>query len=85
MPSDAGGAGRGPDFIGRRHGLDPDDIGAAFLQPLDLLDENLKGFVLGDRPERRQKIAGRPHRAGDDDRPPGAIGGGTGDFRGERD
>ena len=81
----AGGARGGADFLGRRHGLDPDDVGAALLQPLDLFDENLDRLVLGERPERREQIAGRPDRAGDDDRPPGAIGGVARDFGGERD
>ena len=68
MPTSGGGARRGADFLRRRHGLDPDDVRAALLQPLDLLDEHLDRLVLGHRPERRQQIAGRPDRTGDDDR-----------------
>ena len=67
-------AGGGAHFLQRRHGLDPDDVGAALLQPLDLLDEDVDRLVLGERPERRQQVAGRPDRAGDDHRPPGGIG-----------
>ena len=60
---------RGAHLLERRHGLDPDDVGAALLQPLDLLDEDVDRLVLGERPERGQEVAGRPDRAGDDHRP----------------
>ena len=74
MPTRSAAARRGAHLLQRRHGLDPDDVGAALLQPLDLLDEDVDRLVLGERPERRQEVAGRPDRAGDDHRPAGGIG-----------
>ena len=67
MPTLGRGAGRGAISSGRRHRLDPDDVDAALLQALDLLDEHVDRLVLAHRPERREQIAGRPDRAGDDD------------------
>ena len=65
---------RGADLFRRRHGFDPGDVGAAFAQALDLLDEDLDRLVFAQRPERGEEVAGRSDRAGDDDRPPRAVG-----------
>ena len=73
----------GADLLERRHGLDPDHVGAAFLQPLDLLDEDLDRLVLGERAERREQVAGRPDRARHHHRPPCCVGDGAGILRGE--
>ena len=75
--------GGGADLLERRHGLDPDDVDAAVLQALDLLDEDLDRLVLGQRAERCEEVAGRPDRAGNHHRPPGGIGDGAGVLRGE--
>ncbi len=73
----------GADLFRGRHGLDPDDVGAARLQALDLLDEDLDGLVLGQRPERRKKIARRPDGARDDNLAPRLVGDGAGDLGGK--
>ena len=83
MPTLGRGARRGPHFLRRRHGLDPGDVGAAFAQALDLLDEDLDRLVFGQRPERREQVARRPDRTRDDDRPPGAVGDRARDLGGE--
>ena len=68
-----GGQRRRADFLGRRHGLDPCDIGAAFLQALDLLDEHLDRLVFSEGSQRGEEVAGRSDGSGDDDRPAGGV------------
>ena len=60
-------------FLRRGHGLDPGDVGAAFAQALDLLDEDVDRLVFAQRSERSKEVARRPDGSGDDDGPPGAV------------
>ena len=83
MPHLAAATRRGAHFLRRRHGLDPGDVGAAFAQALDLLDEDVDRLVFAQRPERREEVAGRPDRSGDDDGPPGVVGDLARDLGGE--
>ena len=71
-----------PHLLGRRLGLDPGDVGAAGDETLDLLAERCVRVVLGDRAERLQQLAGRADRAGDEHRPVGCLGDGTGQLGG---
>ena len=64
----------GADLLGRRHGLDPHDVGAARPQPGDLLGEHVDRVVFGECAERREELAGRPDRTGDDDRTGRGVG-----------
>ena len=61
------GARGGPELLGRRHGLDPRDVGAAGREPGDLLGERVDCFVGGERAERREQLARRPDGAGHHD------------------
>ena len=74
--------GGGPDLVRGGHGLDPGDFGAAGLQALDLLGEGIDGFVVGQRAERYQQLAGRSDRAGHDHLAAGLVGDGAGDLGG---
>ena len=67
IPTAIAAPGPWPQLFGRRHGLDPRDVGTARRQAVDLLGERLERFVVGERAERGEQLAGRPDRAGDDD------------------
>ena len=74
MSGQGGGLGGGAVFLGRGHRLDPEHVGAAFLQPLGLFVEHLDGDGMGQRAHRLEDLAGRAHRARDDDRAARRIG-----------
>ena len=66
--------GRGPHLFGRRHRLDPRDVGAAGDERLDLLGERLERVGLGELAERLEERARRSDRAGDHHRALGGLG-----------
>lgn len=55
------------DFLGRRHGFDPDHVDAALLQTLYLFGERLDGALVGQLPERKQQFSSRADGTGNDD------------------
>ena len=67
------------DFVDGGHGLDPDDVDAACLEPLHLLDEGLFCLFLGQGAKGNQQFPGRAYRARDHD----GASRGIGDFAGD--
>ena len=61
-----GGFGGRADLAWRRHGLDPRDLRAAFLQAPDLFGKSLDRFLVGHCAKRLEKFAGWTDRARDD-------------------
>ena len=64
----------GAELLGRRHGLDPRDVGAPGRQAGDLLGEHFECVVVGECAERGEQLAGRPDRARDDHRARRGVG-----------
>ena len=67
-------------LLGRRHRLDPGDVGAAGDRP-SICSRKAAPRLVGEPAERREQLAGRADRAGDDDRPRRRIGDVAGDRR----
>ena len=55
-------------------GLDPQHVAAAIRQSLRLLGERRLAGLPAQGPDRGEDLAGRPHRARDQDRPAGVVG-----------
>ena len=62
------------DLLGRGHGLDPEQIGAAGRERLGLLGERGRGLVHGHGTQRDDELARGAHRARDQHRPAGRVG-----------
>jgi hypothetical protein len=65
---------RGAHLLGRRHRLDPRDVGTPGRERGDLLAERRACVGLGERTERLEERAGGPDRPGHDDGPVGGLG-----------
>ena len=74
---DAGAQDGGFDLFARRHGLDPENIGATLGKGACLLGEGLDPQRPGQDAQRLEQLAGRPHVAGHHNRPAGGVGGGA--------
>ena len=81
MPAAMAPLRRGTHLLTSRHRLDPADIGAACLQPPRLLRERGDRGLRGHFAEGNEKLAGRAHRSGHDDRASGSIGDRAREFR----
>ena len=71
----------GAHLLGRRHRLDPGDVGTACDEPFDLLAEGGNGTIVGKAAQRSEQLPRRSHRPGDDDRPFRRVGYLAGDRR----